>query len=116
MLVAHPEGGLLKLLAWCWIYEEGQTEDAERARMTEFLNVPIPSISIWERPALAMACHEIPSTDRRYTGNLRKNRDASKDEPSERSPKREKIRNNITHCVRHKNLIGIQLNFIFLCL
>lgn len=38
MLVAHPEGGLLKLLAMCWIFEEGQTEEAERGRMTEFFN------------------------------------------------------------------------------
>ncbi|VTR93365.1 Uncharacterized protein OS=Escherichia fergusonii B253 GN=ERIG_01105 PE=4 SV=1 [Gemmata massiliana] len=38
MLLAHPEGSLLKLLAACWIYEEGQTDDAEQERTNEFLD------------------------------------------------------------------------------
>jgi hypothetical protein len=38
MLVAHPDGGLLKLLAACWLYEDGLTEELEQQRMTDFLN------------------------------------------------------------------------------
>jgi hypothetical protein len=38
MLVAHPDGDLLKLLAACWVYEDELTEDVEQQRMTEFLN------------------------------------------------------------------------------
>jgi len=38
MLVAHPDGGLLKLLAACWLYEDELTEEVEQQRMTEFLN------------------------------------------------------------------------------
>ena len=37
MLLAHPEGGLLKLLAACWLYEDEQSEDTEQDRITEFL-------------------------------------------------------------------------------
>ena len=37
MLVAHPDGGLLKLLAACWVYEDPLTEEGERKRMNEFL-------------------------------------------------------------------------------
>jgi hypothetical protein len=37
MLVAHPDGSLLKLLAACWIYEDGQTEEVGQQRMAEFL-------------------------------------------------------------------------------
>jgi hypothetical protein len=38
MLLAHPEGGLLKLLAACWIYEEEMTNQMQRQRMHDFLN------------------------------------------------------------------------------
>lgn len=38
MLLAHPEGSLLKLLAACWVYEDGLTEEAEQQRMVDFLN------------------------------------------------------------------------------
>lgn len=38
MLVAHPEGGLLKLLAACWLYNDELSEEVEQQRMTEFLN------------------------------------------------------------------------------
>ena len=38
MLVAHPDGGLLKLLAACWLYEDELTEGDQQQRMTEFLN------------------------------------------------------------------------------
>jgi hypothetical protein len=38
MLVAHPDGGLLKLLAACWLYEDCQTEEVERQRMVDFLH------------------------------------------------------------------------------
>lgn len=37
MLVAHPDGGLLKLLAACWVYEEVLTEEIEKQKITEFL-------------------------------------------------------------------------------
>lgn len=33
ILVAHPDGGLLKLLAACWLYEEGLTEEVEVKRV-----------------------------------------------------------------------------------
>jgi hypothetical protein len=38
MLVSHPDGGLLKVFATCWIYEDDLTVDAEKQRMAEFLN------------------------------------------------------------------------------
>lgn len=38
MLVSHPDGGLLKVFAACWIYEDDLTGDVERLRMAEFLN------------------------------------------------------------------------------
>jgi hypothetical protein len=37
MLLAHPGGALLKLLAACWIYEEGLTEEAQRQGMRDFV-------------------------------------------------------------------------------
>ncbi len=39
MFLSHPEGSLLKLLASCWIYEEGQDEQGEKTRMSQFLNI-----------------------------------------------------------------------------
>jgi hypothetical protein len=38
MLVAHPDGGLLKVFAACWLYEDDLTEEIEQQRMAEFLN------------------------------------------------------------------------------
>jgi hypothetical protein len=38
MLLSHPEGGLLGLIAACWVYEEGMTEEVERQRMQDFLH------------------------------------------------------------------------------
>jgi SMI1 / KNR4 family (SUKH-1) len=38
MSVAHPDGGLLKLLAAWWLYEDELTEEVELRRMTEFLD------------------------------------------------------------------------------
>lgn len=38
MLLAHPDGGLLKLLAACWIYEDGLTKEVEQERMVDFLH------------------------------------------------------------------------------
>lgn len=38
MFLSHPDGGLLKLFAYCWIYEEGMKEEAERQRMREFID------------------------------------------------------------------------------
>ncbi len=38
MLLAHPEGALLKLLAACWVYEERLTDDVQQQRMSEFLH------------------------------------------------------------------------------
>jgi len=38
MFVAHPDGGLLKLLAACLLYEDELTVEVEQQRMTEFLN------------------------------------------------------------------------------
>lgn len=37
MLLAHPDGALLKLLAACWIYEPDLSEDAEGQRTADFL-------------------------------------------------------------------------------
>lgn len=38
MLLAHPNGALLKLLAACWIYDEiGMTEEVQQQRMQDFL-------------------------------------------------------------------------------
>jgi hypothetical protein len=37
MLVAHPDGGLLKLFAACWLYEDERTEEIQQQRMSEFL-------------------------------------------------------------------------------
>jgi hypothetical protein len=37
MILAHPDGGLLKLLAACWVYEDGLTADVEQQRTVEFL-------------------------------------------------------------------------------
>jgi hypothetical protein len=37
MLLTHPDGALLKLLAACWLYEDGVSEEGQRARMKEFL-------------------------------------------------------------------------------
>jgi hypothetical protein len=39
MLLAHPDGGLLKLLAACWIHEDASKEDVKRKRMSEFLTL-----------------------------------------------------------------------------
>ncbi len=39
MLLAHPDGALLKLLAACWIYEDDLTEEIEKQRVSEFLNM-----------------------------------------------------------------------------
>ncbi len=38
MLVAQPDGSLLKVLAACWLYEDGMTEEVEQQRIGEFLN------------------------------------------------------------------------------
>jgi hypothetical protein len=38
MLVAHPDGGLLKLLAACWLYEDLLTNVVQQQRMNEFLS------------------------------------------------------------------------------
>jgi hypothetical protein len=38
MLVAHPDGGLLKVFAACWLYEDKKTRETEQRRMAEFLN------------------------------------------------------------------------------
>jgi hypothetical protein len=38
MFLSYPDGGLLKLFAACWIYEEGMTEETERQRMSDFLH------------------------------------------------------------------------------
>lgn len=37
MLLAHPDGGLLKLLAACWIYEEQMTDEMQQQRTHNFL-------------------------------------------------------------------------------
>lgn len=38
MLLADPDGDLLKLLAACWVYEDQLTEDVEQQRTSEFVN------------------------------------------------------------------------------
>jgi hypothetical protein len=38
MLLAHPDRSLLKLLAACWVYEDGITEEVEQQRTADFLN------------------------------------------------------------------------------
>ncbi len=38
MLLAHPDGALLRLFAACWVYEDGMTEEVERQRMSDFLH------------------------------------------------------------------------------
>lgn len=45
MLLAYPEGALLKLLAACWIYEDGMTEEVQQQRMSEFLHVAFHGLS-----------------------------------------------------------------------
>lgn len=37
MLLAYPEGGLLKLLAACWLYEAALNEEVQRKRTADFL-------------------------------------------------------------------------------
>jgi len=37
MFLSHPDGGLLKVFAACWIYEEGMTEEIEGQRLSDFL-------------------------------------------------------------------------------
>lgn len=37
MLLAHPDGALLKLLAACWIYDDGMTNEMQRQGMGDFL-------------------------------------------------------------------------------
>jgi len=37
IFVAHPDAGLLKLFAACWLYEDGLSEEVEQQRMVEFL-------------------------------------------------------------------------------
>jgi hypothetical protein len=37
MLLAHPDGALLRLLAACWIYEDGLTERQQQLGMHDFL-------------------------------------------------------------------------------
>lgn len=37
MLLSHPEGSLVRLLAACWLYEDDLTEDVQKSRMKEFL-------------------------------------------------------------------------------
>ncbi len=46
MLVAHPDGSLLKLLVACWLYEDGMTEEVEQQRMGEFLNRAFHGLNI----------------------------------------------------------------------
>jgi hypothetical protein len=38
MFLSHPDGALLRLLAACWICEDGMTEEAERQGMLDFLH------------------------------------------------------------------------------
>lgn len=39
LLLAHPDGALLKLLTACWIFEDDLTEEIERQRMIEFMHL-----------------------------------------------------------------------------
>jgi hypothetical protein len=39
MMLAHPDVGLLKLLAAYWLYDEELAEKVEQKRMAEFLNL-----------------------------------------------------------------------------
>ncbi|MES2789828.1 MAG: hypothetical protein V4719_09410 [Planctomycetota bacterium] len=45
LMLAHPQGNMLKVLASCWIYEDGLVEEQQNARMSDFWEITFQGLN-----------------------------------------------------------------------